>query len=247
MLKSIQGTLVADLLYYGFHVLGFLAVFCFNVWYGNKRKIPAGKSIITTLIVYGLTYIWIYIQFWIESGFQNFGGNNIVRGFVYIPLIAWPVSKLLKLSWAQMCDFIAPCVCLCHGVSHIGCIFTGCCEGFPSSWGLYNLRYDGLAVPVQLFEALTALVIFYRLVNVNKKMQFPTNGRSYPTMLILFGSTRFIWEFFRNNEKLWLGCSSLAFHALFMALVGAIWLIYLQKQQKAIPAKRRTPDRRYKK
>jgi hypothetical protein len=144
MLKELQGTPTAEFIYYCFHVLGFIAIFIFNIWYGKKRDISPKKSVITTIIVYGLTYIWIYIQFWIESGFRNFGGNNIVRGFVYIPVIAWPVAKLLKLSWKQICDFMAPCVCLCHGVSHMGCIFAGCCEGFPSTWGVYNARYGYL-------------------------------------------------------------------------------------------------------
>ena len=166
-------------------------------------------------------------MFWIESGFTNFGGNNIVRGFIYIPLIAFPVAKILKISWLKMCDFIAPCVCLTHGISHIGCIFVGCCEGYPSGFGLYNYRYGDPLFPVQLFESLTALVIFVALVYWNKKSNYNTHGKSFPIMLILFGSTRFMWEFARNNEKILLGCSSLAFHALFMVIVGGIVFYYL--------------------
>ena len=78
MLERIQGTPTADLLYYGFHVLGFVCIFLFNAWYGKKREIPIWKSTVTTVLVYGITYIWIYVLFWIESGFTNFGGNNIV-------------------------------------------------------------------------------------------------------------------------------------------------------------------------
>ena len=220
------------MLYYGFHVLGFLLVFIFNIWHGRKRGILPTKSIIITILVYGLTYIWIYILFWIESGFTNFGGNNIVRGFVYIPLIAYPVTKLFKISWGKMCDFIAPCVCLSHGVSHIGCIFTGCCAGYPSDWGIYNFRYDGPAFPVQIFEAITALAIFTYLVYMNPKSNYNTCGKSYPLMIILFGSTRFLWEFARNNKKIFMGCSSLAFHALFMFVVGIIAYCIIIHRQK---------------
>jgi len=46
-------------------------------------------------------------------------------------------------------------------------------------------------------------------------------------MLIMFGVTRFILEFFRDNEKILLGCSSLSFHALFMALVGGVAMIVI--------------------
>ena len=92
LIVNIQGTAWADFLYYGFHVLGFLFVFWFNIWYGKKRDISAWKSVLITIVVYGITYIWIYVLFWIESGFRLFGGNNIVRGFIYIPLIAYPAS-----------------------------------------------------------------------------------------------------------------------------------------------------------
>jgi len=242
VLENIQGTPMADILYYGFHVLGFIFVFLFNAWYGRKREIPIWKSILTTILVYGVTYVWIYVQFWIESGFRAFGGNNIVRGFIYIPLIAYPVAKLLKISWTKMCDFIAPCVCLSHGISHIGCIFAGCCEGYPCSWGIYNYSYGGTAFPSQLFESATALVIFALLVYLNKKSNYKTDGKSFPLMLILFGSTRFLWEFARNNEKLWLGCSSLAFHALFMALVGGIALYLISKKTlRKVRAASKTP------
>ena len=231
LIEAVQGTPMADILYYGFHVLGFLFVFLFNAWYGKKREISIGRSTVTTVIVYSVTYIWIYVLSWIESGFTHFGGNNIVRGFIYIPLIAYPVAKMLKISWKDMCDFIAPCVCLTQGISHIGCIFTGCCAGYTCQWGIYNQRYGGTAFPVQLFEAATALIIFAALVYWNKKQAYRTEGKSYPIMLMLFGSTRFLWEFARNNEKIWLGCSSLAFHALFMSVVGLVVYCVIKRKK----------------
>lgn len=229
MIKDLS---MAKIMYYGFHILGFVFVFLFNSWYCKKREIPIFKAIITTVLAYSITYIWIYILFWIESGFKNFGGNNIVRGFIYIPLIVYPVAKILKINWGKMCDFIAPCVCLSHGVSHIGCVFIGCCEGYPSKWGIYNWRYLDPIFPVQLFESLTAFCIFAFLLYWNKKRNYNTDFKSYPIMLMLFGSTRFLWEFARNNEKIWLGCSSLSFHALFMVVVGAISLFYICNNNK---------------
>lgn len=237
MIKAIMDSGLGNWFYYSFHVLGFLAVFLFNVWYGKKRNISPKRAIITTLIVYPVTYIWIYLQCWAETGFTRFGGNNIVRGFVYIPLFAWPVAKLFKYSWRQVCDFIAPCVPLCHAVSHVGCIFVGCCEGYACSWGFYNPRYDGPAFPVQLFEAATAFAIFWWLVRRSKQKNFAVDGLSYPIMLMLFGSTRFLWEFARANNKLVWGISTLAFHALFMAAVGLALYLYLRRSGEQINRK----------
>ena len=126
-----------------------------------------------------------------------------------------------------MCDFIAPCVCLAHGISHLGCVFIGCCEGYPCRLGIYNHRYLDPLFPVQICEAVTALAIVAFLVWLNIKKKYPNDGKSFPIMLMLFGSTRFLWEFARNNEKIWIGCSSLAFHALFMTIVGAFAMYYI--------------------
>ena len=244
MIKSIFEAGFSSAFYFGFHILGYLSVLFFNIWYGKKQKIETWKSIVTTIIVYAITYIWIYIQYWIESGFKNFGGNNIVRGFIYIPIIALPVARLLKINWKQMCDFIAPCVCLSQGISHIGCIFEGCCKGFPSSWGIYNPWDKAILFPIQLFESFVALLIVIVIVYRAKRLGFISDGKSFPLMLIAFGSTRFLFEFARDNDKILWGCSSLAFHALFMALVGVTALLYInvrnnKKSNKTIKSRKR--------
>ena len=222
----------SDLVYFSFHGLGFLAVVLFNLWYGPKLGFSKIKALLTTAVVYGVTYVWIYIQCWAETGFRDFGGNNIVRGFVYIPLIAWPVAKLLKITWERMCCLVAPCVCLVHGISHLGCIFGGCCRGYEWSWGIYNPVYQSITFPIQIIEALTALAIVVWLLARAKKRGYGIDPYAYPWMLVLFGFTRFIWEFGRVNKKLLWGCSSLAFHALFMGVVGVIMLIYLSNKRR---------------
>ena len=194
------------------------------------------QSVITTFAVYSVTYIWIYVQFWIESGFESFGGNNMVRGFVYIPLIALPMALIFKMKWSRMCDFVAPCVCISFGVSHIGCVFVGCCHGCESSFGIYHPYYGTTVFPVQLFEAATALLIVFLVVYRARRKGFVSDGRSFPLMLIMYGSTRFLWEFLRDNEKILWRFSSLAFHALFMALVGACALICLLHKNEHTPS-----------
>ena len=244
MIKTVFEAGLSLPMYYVFHILGYLCVLFFNIWFGEKYNIKRWQSILTTFVVYGITYIWIYIQYWIESGFTDFGGNNMVRGFVYIPLIALPVACILKIKWKNMCDFIAPCVCISFGISHIGCIFVGCCKGFPNSWGIYHPYEKITLFPVQLFEAATALIIVLLLVYRVKKISYRSDGLSFPIMLLCYGSTRFFWEFARNNRKILWGCSSLAFHALFMALVGgvAIMCICLLRSRRANTSnvKRRT-------
>ena len=49
-------------------------------------------------------------------------------------------------------------------------------------------------------------------------------------MLIPYGLSRFVWEFFADNEKVFWNISSLALHALLMSVVGAAMLIILHRR-----------------
>lgn len=214
-------------LYDVFFVLGFVAVFLFVVWRAKYYNVTPVKAVALVLVVYPSVVLWMFIQYWIETG--TFGGNNIVRCIVYMPLFAILAAKMLKITWRQACDLLAPAPCVVHAVSHWGCIFAGCCHGYPASWGIYNVATGQVCFPTQPLEALTALFIVIFLVWREKKNNYKVDGLSMPIMLMLFGFTRVFWEFFRDNEKLWMGFSSLAFHALFMGVVGVILYICVKK------------------
>ena len=220
-------------IYNVFFGMGFVSVFLFVVLFARKMGIPLKKAVAVVLIVYPTLVLWMYVMCWMESGFTSFGGNNIVRVFVYVPVVAYPVGKLLKISWKDMCSMLALGPVSVHAVSHFGCMFPGCCNGYPCEWGLYNVRMQEVLFPIQPIEAIIAwLVIFYLLARA-KKRNYVADGLECPVMFILFGSTRFLCEFLRDNEKIFLGCSSLAFHALFMFVVGVIAYIVIRKKQKA--------------
>lgn len=227
-------------LYDVFFVLGFVAVFFFFLWRGKYFGVSPIRSVLLVVIVYPSVVLWMFVQYWLETG--TFGGNNIVRSFVYMPLFAIPAAKLLKMTWQQACDLLAPATCVVHGVSHWGCIFAGCCHGYPSFWGIYNVSTGRVCFPSQPLEALTALLIIAVILWREKKNNHQVDGLSMPIMLMLFGSTRFFWEFFRDNDKIWLSCSSLAFHALFMSFVGLIMYIVIKKHNHKQNAKQNKPQ-----
>ena len=177
-------------------------------------------------------YLWMLIYFWIESGFQTFGGQHIVCIFVYTPLLAWIVAKILKIGFKEMCFIIAPLLPLNHTVAHLGCFFAGCCRGYHSDWGFYDPIAEIFYYPIQPLESLVAGLIIVALLFIAKKKNYYPDPIFFPLMLVLFGSTRFVLEFLRDNEKVLWGCSSLSFHALFMALVGIVAIIIIQYRKK---------------
>lgn len=215
-----------------FFALGFVSVMLGLIWFGKKLEIPLKKVAITVLIVYPVVVLWMFIMCWMETGFTTFGGNNIVRIFVYVPLAGLPVARMLKIDDKKTLSLLSFAPLFVHGVSHLGCIFFGCCHGYPMENGIYNPFYQDYRFPIQPIEALAAIAIVVYLFWRAKRRNYIPDGLEYPIMLILFGSTRFVFEFFRDNYKMIWGISNLAFHALFMFVVGVIWIIVVKVREK---------------
>ena len=228
-------------LYDIFFALGFVSVFLFVFFAGKKMKLKLWKPAAVVLMVYPTAVLLMFVLYWLETGY--FGGNNIVRVFVYIPLIAYPVAKILKLTFKEIMAILAVGPIAVQGVSHFGCVFVGCCGGYIQQWGVYSPVTGALHFPIQPIEATISLLIIFYLFYRAKKRNYVPDGREYPLMLAIFGSTRFACEFLRDNDKLFWGISNLALHALFMFVVGVIWLIVLKKKEsKEITAAAETTE-----
>ena len=215
-------------LYYLFFALGFVSVTLFAYFYRKKYNLSIKQALLTVLMVYPPVVLWMFVLCWAETGFKSFGGNNIVRIFVWVPLFALPVAKILKIDIRDMLNFIAPLPCAVHGISHYGCIFEGCCCGYPSAFGIWNPIHQDYRFPIQPIEATVAVLVIVVTVAYAKSKNYSKAANSYPVMLILFGSTRFFLEFARDNEKLFWGISNLAIHAFVMFVVGLVWLLILR-------------------
>lgn len=131
-----------------------------------------------------------------------------------------------------MLTLLAPNIALHQTVAHIGCVFPGCCRGYPCSWGIWNAKTETLLFPIQWLESIVSLGTFLFVLAYQKKVNYAVDGKVYPLFLILFGITRFLLEFLRDNEKLVLGMSSFALHALAMTIVGTVWLMVLDEKEK---------------
>ncbi len=230
LIKLVYEKGLSQTIYAGFHILTFIVVFVLAAWYGKKLQIGIIKSILIVVVVYPLADFWKKVLFWIESGFKAFGGENNVRLFIWVPVIAFVFALLLKIDKKRMCDFLAPCMVITQGVGHWGCIFPGCCRGYESAFGIYNVVTESYLFPIQPIEALIAISITVYLLIRSKKRDYKPDGLQYPIMLMLFGSTRFICEFFRDNTKVLFGCSSLAFHALLAFIIGLVAYVLIKKR-----------------
>jgi len=213
-------------------IIAFVAQLIFLIFYRKKYGITLIQSIITVLIVYPVAYFLMLVLTWIENGFQNWGANNIVRIYVYVPLICIATAKLLKIPSRKMIDYLAPSMALQQTIGHIVCPFVGCCQGYACSWGIWNPVTNTNLFPNQWLECIVSLAIVWYLVYYAKREKFAGTGKVYAIFLLTIGGTRFFLEFLRDNDKLLLGISNLALHALFMCIVGVVWLMVLYEKNK---------------
>ena len=209
-----------ELFYNIFFALGFVVVIIYTLLNCKNYKISRGKGLLFSFCVYTVTVLWMFFLYWMESGFKNWGGNNIVRIFIWIPVVAYPFCKLMKIDWVSACEFLAPCAAMVQGISHYGCIFRGCCQGYPYAHGIWNPALDINTFPTQPIEACVAVAVVIYVLIRQKRLNYAPDGLTYPIMLMLFGYSRFLLEFLRDNDKIFFGISNLAIHALIMGLVG---------------------------
>lgn len=235
LIKWVYEQGLVSIVYNSFHIVGLLSGPLFNLWYCKKYKISRVKGIAITLVLNAINYAWMVIYSWILSGFDNFGGGNAVKVVVFFPLFMFIIAKIFRMDWKTGCDFVAPSVVLSFGICKIGCIFAGCCGGYPSNWGTYSSLYDTITFPTAALEAVVSIAIVFVLFLRASEKKHTVDGLSFPLLLILFGITRFILEFARYNDKIWLGCSDMSFHALFMTLVGIVMYVIIKRHNSAKP------------
>ena len=219
--------------YYIYHVIGFIATCAYLFWvlpkYGVKRLNGLSLAACTYLTAYAL----MLVLFWIITG--DFGGQNVIRIFLFVPLILLLYAKTFDIDFRVSLDFAAPVLCIAQAFGKIGCTVSGCCESFIEvPWGVYNQYTETRLFPVQICEGITALIIAIAVIVMAARRSFKCRGITMAWMWVMFGSTRVIWEFFRANKKLFLGLSELALWSIALTVAGVIWIILDKRREKKV-------------
>lgn len=148
-------------------------------------------------------------KFW-NGGYVYFGGAIAagVASFIYIRL-----KKENFLKWA---DVATPALSLSYALGRIGCFFEGCCFGQHCDlpWAIEGRH------PTQIYMVLSEFALFIFLNIFQKKISPKLNGRLFLTWVILHSITRFIIEFYRDDDR-----GSLIFNSL--SLSQALSLVFV--------------------
>ena len=216
-------------LYYLCWFAGILTIFLAG--WNIRRYFDFSFSRATILVVLDLIlgYLLIWLMSWISGG-GEFNGYNYVRVVPVIAIIFIPISYIFNEPLWKVSDFLAASGAAMQGVSHLGCVFAGCCHGYPSQWGIYSNIAQEKCFPIQPIEAIINILIAFVLCWMVKKKK----EQKYLFMwyMIMFGATRFVCEFYRNNRKVWHNISELALYALASLVIGIIALVFTKLLSK---------------
>jgi phosphatidylglycerol:prolipoprotein diacylglycerol transferase len=162
---------------------------------------------------------------WQFQGLTSFGG--VVFGV--ISLFVW--SRLAKVSFIRILDVLSAPFLVAHAIGRVGCLLNGCCYGGKCDlpWAIHVANEKGLFHPAQIYDSLMNLAGVFVLLAIERR-GLPY-GRSVSIMLILHGTARFIYEFWRaGTTSTYLGklpITDAQGAALLLALIGTIGLITL--------------------
>jgi phosphatidylglycerol:prolipoprotein diacylglycerol transferase len=159
-----------------------------------------------------------------------------------VGVYAWFAWKQ-KRPFRDVLDMVAPSALLGHAIGRIGCLLNGCCYGVvtTSKIGVHIDDSNILHVPAQLFDSLMAFAAVGILLAIEKRGLH--RGQSFSLFLILYGGTRFIYEFWRAGtvEQVNAGIASSTYWgnlpitqaqavAALMVVSGAVMFMVWQRQ-----------------
>lgn len=138
-----------------------------------------------------------------------------------LALYFWGLKR--KIGFLKIADLLAPYLALGYAFGRVGCFLNGCCYGKEATvpWALpIHLGDPVLRHPVQLYAAIGAVIIFFILKVLRAHRPFV--GFLLITLFALYGTLRFIVEFFRFGHAVWLGLTTAQLFSLSLVFISLV-------------------------
>ncbi len=193
-------------------LVGFLAA----LWFARRRAAKFGYTpdqisdvafwvLAAGILGARLAFILIELPYYLKHPSEiiqlQFQGLTSFGGVVLAALAVLWQAKRLKTSALQLMDCIAPSFLIGHFFGRIGCLLNGCCYGGSCDlpWAIHVTEKPGLFHPAQIYDGLMnlgGLAIFLIFFNKNQLRR----GQASGFVFIVYGISRFIYEFWRAGE-----------------------------------------------
>jgi phosphatidylglycerol:prolipoprotein diacylglycerol transferase len=240
-----------------------------GTWLASKRAIRAGLDgdKVWNLCIYIVLSALLVAKIWLVAADfsyyrQNPGeilslstlqsGGVFYGGFLGGLTVAILGARAWKIPMLKLLDVLSPSLMLGAAIGRIGCFSAGCCYGHPAqvAWAVtftdeYSHRMFGTPLgielhPVQLYNFAAAAAVFFFLLWVSARQRF--TGQVFAAMMILYGITRFITEYYRGDPGRELSFTTALSQAqltgILLVVVGAL-LWWRQSRTVSVPSKPR--------
>jgi len=228
--------------YYGLiYVLGFIIAFFYLNYQRKKQKLELSKDQIYDLMLYLLIGVVLgarifEVLFWQPSYYFNNlsqiiaiwnGGMSFHGGLVGAILSVYLFSKKNKISLKKLSDLLIIPATLALALGRIGNLLNSEIYGTVTnvSWCFNFQDAIGCRHPYQIYASLAHFLSLFILLKMNKKEN--KEGYLFFLGLFLFGITRFILDFWRE-DLLYYGLNLGQFFSIPLILIS---LYYLRKKE----------------
>lgn len=178
------------------------------------------------------------IRVW-EGGLASHGGA--IGILTALALFSWRFAKRFPaLTWLFLVDLIAIVAPLTGGCIRLGNFFNQEILGKPTTlpWGvIFGHPMGGETLvprhPVQLYEALYYLALFFLLFSLRKRPFFQQKGRMAGLALAAIFSFRFLIEFLKEEQSVYLNPGSFLTMGQYLSLplIGLGLFLLLRKKR----------------
>jgi phosphatidylglycerol:prolipoprotein diacylglycerol transferase len=169
----------------------------------------AGAKVL--MLLRSLPYYMDYpSEFWSLGTLQS--GGDFYGGFIGA-LVATVVffAKYRNMPRWRIADLCGPAIALGQAIGRVGCFMAGCCYGHPTELPWSVTFTDPAAAeivgtplgiclhPVQMYESLSCLALFFFLVWLSRRKRF--EGQIILAYSMFYAVIRFIIEYVRGDAN----------------------------------------------
>lgn len=205
-----------------FLLIGMAAMFLVMLISGRVYGFSIGKIAAIALFLMPAGYFGAAGMFFIESGY--WGGRSLYGAIFLVPLVMLPVSRILKVKYADLMDTCAPAGCVMFALLKVKCVMDNCCRGRSMTMGGKTFIFPSQKVECAVF-LIIMLVLLWMVIS--KRFQ----GYVYPYFMLIYGTARFFLNLLRDTSP-WIGPLPAGnFWSIIAVLSGIIAIASIKKKR----------------
>ena len=245
MLPSFQAFGLTIPMYGVMSALGMLAAFILLGFTRKHTRFSEDHALSAALWAIIMGFLGAKVLYWLVEIKQviadpSFLIHTLREGFVFYGALIGGLGGVAiyalrkKLPFFSLTDYFIPALVIGHAFGRIGCFFAGCCYGMECVSPISIVFPTGGAapagiplLPTQLMEsAFLFLLCAFLVWRLTKKKPFGTVSGWY---MVLYGVWRFTIEFFRSDERGFVGLLSTSQFISIFIFAGGLALLLLVK------------------